>query len=424
MVGRRKFIIESLALAGLAPFGGAVWAMGEDREGQDYGTAQMSRTVVDRIAGMTLQELRDLHQKELDEKFLGYWNEYGIDRVHGGVMPYFKLMKGMPYLARHNTLKQMYFQGRAMWVFSYLYNHFGHHEEHLKIARDIKDFVYKYADNGDGTWASELTQEGKVILKESDIDGDFYIALGLTEYYKATGEEEALRTALKTAYASSKKLNTPDFMHYGAWDLRVYEPGVKLLGSWVHFLNTLTPLAIVSKDERVEAMASMCVRNIVQRHWRPDTGQFVELLDADWRPLRESHRDEYWHSVQGCWMCMSEALRIGDRNLFMETMTMGHRLLKGAYAEFAKVDINAPIEDLPRWGPLQDYLLFCLLAIEHTHAPWALYWYDKFFKFAYQRPDRFEQYDLLHQPRRLFFTIQMLDRMIARKGQVSGFLEA
>ena len=84
---------------------------------------------------------------------------------------------------------------------------------------------------------------------------------------------------------------------------------------------------------------------------------------------------------------------------------------------------NAPIQDLPRWGPMEDYLLFTLSSIEHTHAPWALFWYDKVFRFAYQRPERFEQYDLLHQPRRLFFTISMLDRMITRGGRVSDFLE-
>ena len=120
---------------------------------------------------------------------------------------------------------------------------------------------------------------------------------------------------------------------------------------------------------------------------------------------------------------MWEALRIGDRDVFMDAMGMGRKQLRHAFPEFEKIDIEAPIEELPRWGPLEDYMLFCLMAIEHTHAPWAIYWFNKVFKFAYQRPDRFEQYDLLHQPRRLFFTIELLDRMIARKGKVSDFLE-
>ena len=423
MLKRRQFVINTMTFLGLAPVGRLAWAMGEDKDGKDYGTARLCQTVVDRIGDRTLQELRDFHQRELDEDYLGYWKEHGIDREHGGLMPYRELMKGMPYLAKHYYLKQMYFQGRGLWTFSYLYNHFGHNDRHLEIARRTKDFIYKYARNDDGTWASELTPEGKVIQGQSDIDGDFYVALGLTEYYKATGDQEALETALKTVYAVNRKILAPDFMYYGAWDIEVCEPGTKFLGVWVHFLNTLTPLAIVTHDPRVEKIAGLCVRNIVEHHWRPELGQFVEMLDVDFRPLPGNRHDSLWHSVQAAWMCMSEALRIGDRGLFMDAMVMGWKQLERAFAEFQKIDINAPIEELPRWGPLEDYMLFNLLAIEHTHAPWAISWFDKIFRFAYQRPDRFEQYDLLHQPRRLFFTIQILDRMIARKGRVSDFLE-
>lgn len=423
MINRRRFILHTVMPLGLLPLGQIAWAMGKDREGKDYGTARLSRTVVDRLGDRTLQELRDFHQRELDEDYLGYWKEHGIDWEHGGVMPYRELMKGMPYLAKHYYLKQMYFQGRALWTFSYLYNQFGHNERHLAIARHTKDFIYKYARNDDYSWASELTPEGKVLQKHSDVDGDFYVALGLAEFYKATGDQEALDTALKTVYAVNRKILAPDFMFYGAWDSRVYEPGTKFLGIWLHFLNTLIPLAEVTQDDRVEKIARMCVRNIVEHHWRPERGAFVELLDKNFDPLQETHRDSHWHGVQSAWMCMWQALRIGDRDLFMDAMGMGRKQLRRAFPEFENIDINAQIEELPRWGPLEDYMLFCLLAIEHTHAPWAIYWFDKVFKFAYQRPDRFEQYDLLHQPRRLFFAIEILDRMIKRKGRVSDFLE-
>jgi mannose/cellobiose epimerase-like protein (N-acyl-D-glucosamine 2-epimerase family) len=295
----------------------------------------------------------------------------------------------------------------------------------LDIARHTKDFIYKYALNGDYTYASELTPEGKIIQPHSDIDGNFYVALGLTEYYKATGDEEAIDRALKTVYKANEIILEPDFMFYGGWDAgAVYEPGTKFLGIWLHFLNTLIPLAELTGDPRVEKIADMCVRNIVEHHWRPERGQFVEMLDMNYQPIRGNHHDTNWHGVQAAWMCMREALRTGDRDLFIDAMGMGRKQLRFGFPEdFENIDINAPLDKLRRWGPLEDYMLFTMLTIEHSHAPWAIYWYDKVFRFAYQRPDRFEQYDLLHQPRRLFFTIQMLNRMIDRKGRVSNFLE-
>jgi hypothetical protein len=247
--------------------------------------------------------------------------------------------------------------------------------------------------------------------------------MGLAEYYKATGDEEALHTALETVYAANRRILSPDFMFYGAWDSTVYEPGTKFLGIWLHFLNTLIPLAELTHDERVEKIAAMCVRNIIEHHWRPEQGGFVELLDQNFKPLRRKHHDSNWHGVQSAWMCMRQAVRIGDRDLFMDAMVMGRRQLRTAFADYENIEINAPLDELPRWGPLEDFMLFCLLTVEHTHAPWAIYWFNKVFDFAYQRPDRFEQYDLLHQPRRLFFTIHLLDRMIGREGRVSDFLE-
>jgi hypothetical protein len=34
----------------------------------------------------------------------------------------------------------MYYQGRALWVFSYIYNHFGKEDRFLKAARLTRDF--------------------------------------------------------------------------------------------------------------------------------------------------------------------------------------------------------------------------------------------------------------------------------------------
>jgi len=237
MLNRRRMLAGLFAQLGSLPLISRVKA-------QDftagYGTAQLSHTVVDTIVGMSLKELRDFHRRELDNDYLGYWNEHGIDHENGGVMPYREPMVGMPYLAKHPQLKQMYFLGRAIWTFSYIYNHFGHDEKWLDIARGTKDFIYKYGRHADYTWASELTPDGRVLQPHSDIAGDFYVSLGLTEYYKATGDKEALNTALETAYACNRESVDPDFMFYGGWDAsHLLEPGTRMLGMWVHLLNTL-----------------------------------------------------------------------------------------------------------------------------------------------------------------------------------------
>ena len=74
-------------------------------------------------------------------------------------------------------------------------------------------------------------------------------------------------------------------------------------------------------------------------------------------------------------------------------------------------------------GALDDALVFCLMAIEHTHAAWAMTWYDKVFAAGYKYPEHWRRRCLLHHPRRLFLSIEILNRMIARGGKVSDFLD-
>jgi hypothetical protein len=71
-----------------------------------------------------------------------------------------------------DTQKNLWFLGRAIWVYSFLYNHFGKAPEFLEVARKTKDFVFKYALQKDGWWAEDLSQEGKVLRPFSgDIEG-------------------------------------------------------------------------------------------------------------------------------------------------------------------------------------------------------------------------------------------------------------
>ncbi|MBT4503278.1 MAG: hypothetical protein HOC74_36450, partial [Gemmatimonadetes bacterium] len=76
------------------------------------------------------------------------------------------------------------------------------------------------------------------------------------------------------------------------------------------------------------------------------------------------------------------------------------------------------------WERLDDALVFLLLVIEHTQADWAVPWYDTVFERAYEKPEEFNRSGLLHYPRRLFFSLHILRRIIARQGRRSSFLES
>ena len=428
---RRTFLSNALTQAlalGAAP---AVWAMGEDRDGKDYGTAILSPTVVDKIGDHTIRQLRDFHQRELDEEYIPVWEKHGIDWEYGGFMPYWDESGNYT-----TTNKEMYYMGRGIWVFSYLYNNFGKNKKHLEAARLCIEFIQKYCRDENGYWISEVTREGKLVQGSFNIYGDMYVCLGLGEYYKATGYDWAKDLAIETAHGVNERIVDLDYQHLAGHG-GGHEPGTKRLGTWQHFLSVLTPLSKYTNDVGVGMIGRMCVRNILERHYQPDLGIAFEHLDDMFQPFRPyqvtNHRAiSGWHSIQAAWICMDEALRLGHTKMFMDAMEFGRMTLEKCWVDGEKgglVSISNP-EAKPvepnayaPSGAMDDALIFTLLSIEHSHAPWAVYWFDKVFTHGYMKPDRWKRTCLLHHPRRLFYCIDILDHMIARKGRVSSFLE-
>jgi len=427
---RRHFLANAATQCGVLAAGPAAWAMGENRELKQYGSAQLSPTVVDKIGRYSLAELREFHMKELREHYLGFWDKQGIDWEYGGFYTYYD---GDDTIDSEN--KEMYYLGRGIWVFSYLYNHFGKNERHIKAAKMAIDFIFKYCRDENGYWISEVTRDGKFVTESVNIYGDMYVAMGLGEYYHGTGDENARKVAIETCHGVSERIVSPEYMHLGGHGTG-HEPGTKRLGTWQHFLSVLTPLARYTNDFGVEMFARMCVRNILERHYRREYGLAFEHLDDLFQPFLPDPNNNHrfissWHSVQAAWMCMDEALRVNDRRMFMDALELGRVTLEKCWFdgdESNLTDLSEP-EEKPTttgdlvWGRLDDAMVFTLLAIEHTHAPWAVYWFDKVFTRAYERPDLFKRPCLLHHPRRLFFCIDILDHMITRQGRVSNFFE-
>ncbi|MHB9028033.1 MAG: AGE family epimerase/isomerase, partial [Candidatus Latescibacterota bacterium] len=231
---KRRTFIRNLSAPVLAVSAAPVWAAGEKQTGEDYPAHPSSETRVTKLAGMTLPELRDFHINEIEKVYLPMWDDRRIDRQYGGVRPYLRADGSY-----QREGKEMYYLGRAIWTFSWLYNYFGKRKDHLDIVEKTIGFVYQYGRAGKGVWNSEFTREGKVTIGSFNIYGDMYVVLGLGEYFKATGNQEALDTAIETAHSVTERINSPSYMHlagHGAGN----EPGTKRLGTWQHFLSALT----------------------------------------------------------------------------------------------------------------------------------------------------------------------------------------
>lgn len=415
------------------------------------------------LAGMSLPELRRSFYDELFNTSLPFWDKHGIDHKNGGVMC------ALDYDGtRVNTDKVLWFQGRAIWVYSFLYNHFGQNPRHLEVARKTKEFVLKYALQQDGWWAELLSREGKVLKPFSgDTEGMYFIVEGFQEYAAATGDEQCRAIAFNLLKKLFRHFDTPDFRYRGAdfpylWNT---QQAVRPLGLWMVILYVTTQMLRRWNDPEVAVMADRALDAVVNRHYNREIGLNTEMLYFDFtRPTEEERKSRLGHSVEALWMALEEASRRGDDAVW-ETcaerirrhLDVGWDYIYGGLAQWINVDqpcYQWPVEDplgtglelrftgeyeymKARWA-LEETLIATLKVFERTGAEWTARYFEmaqkvideKFSQktrgnpghmlFADRRmtwqPHVFRQ-DNYHPLRRLMLSILILDNMIRHEGK-------
>ncbi len=399
----------------------------------------ISQPPVEKLGRWPLAWLRDYFRKEVESKVIAYWERYGVDREYGGFLKADRKTGAYP-----TTDKDLYSQGRILWIYSYLYNNFGRKPAHLEAARQGKETLVKQARLPDGHWGTLYTREWKMKQGFFDIYADIYMILGLAEYHKASGDEKARQLAVDTSFLVNKTVLSPHYQGQGHGPY--YEPGIKRLGTWVHFLFPLTLFLQSTKEEGLEPIARFCVRTMLKRHWVREEGFAYECLDDRWKPYSDNYlslfdEDLYrvrfisgWHSIQAAFKIMLEALRLGSREMFKDGLEFGFQVFKTHWKESKPCGFHdfMSADDLRRGRGIQsradsaiyDFIVFALLAVEHTLSPESIACFEKAFSCALSRPEGIYTGSLtLHEPRGVMFSLQIIERLMERGGRASGFLK-
>jgi len=88
---------------------------------------------------LNLQKLQERYHSDLFDDFIPHMDQFVIDHQNGGFMCSVDISNGKQV----NSNKTAWFEGRGMWTYSFLYNHFGKNPKYLEVARKSKDFILK-----------------------------------------------------------------------------------------------------------------------------------------------------------------------------------------------------------------------------------------------------------------------------------------
>jgi len=150
-----------------------------------------------------------------------------------------------------------------------------------------------------------------------DIYADVYMVLGLQEYFKATGDEEAKRLALETAYAANNSRRWPPTTSApGTARFMSQASNVSAPGSTCSSLDAV-PLPHARDGGAGPHSPAFCARNILTKHWQRDKGFAWECLDHQYQPYSQDYLSQWvkdydwatrflgWHTIQAptksCW---------------------------------------------------------------------------------------------------------------------------
>ena len=415
--------------------------------GQQCNGATVYCTLPDKIAGMSLEQLRDDYRNRLFNRYLPFWDKGGYDKQYGGFMCELNDDGSV-----HSDEKDIWYQGRGIWVYSFLYNNFGKESRWLEAAKKTRDFMVKYMYSDEGRWRQSVHRDGKMMVGTTaqgsgdDIYGAMFAAAGLVEYYKASGNKEDLELAKTSILTSVKRYDEPNYCNNG---LRIQ--GHSFLMVW-----TLSQLLSYHEDGELEKIVREHEDNIMDKFWHPKYGIANERLQHDYSRLDSAETSMVpGHSVETLWMVMFEALRIKDRTLFNEIKSRFRRLVEmnwdyvfEGFAEGFSVFGDSgraagPNFEVKCMWPLCEIMVGCMTVLEYSGDVWAREWYERARAFTLrtmttdcgvwrQAVDRFgkdkkrptiSEYrkDNFHQPRYMMLNLLSLDRMIRNKGKLTPF---
>ena len=394
---------------------------------------------------LSLQKLQDRYHSDLFDDFIPHMDQFVIDHQNGGFMCSVDISNGKQV----NSNKTAWFEGRGMWTYSFLYNHFGKNPKYLEVARKSKDFILKLQPKDNSFWTSSFDREGNPLTGPGDIYSSLFVAEGLAEFAKASGDKHYFTLAKKIILSCLNRYDSPDYDYYVAY-LNPEAPKIpapRVLGHWMVFLRAATQILEDGPDVAMQKVADRCLDACLNHHLNPEYKLFNEVLNHDMSRPDNSYKDFSYtgHGIETCWMLLFEAARRKDKDLFARIaeifkrhVSVAHDQVYGGYFRaLDHVGNNTWKVDKVLWLQ-EEVLIGSLFIAEHTGDSWAQECFKETLDYVQHKFDvsgnlfwsssgdrqlkeyaknRAEHY---HHPRHLMLNLLALNRMLKRNGQVSN----
>jgi len=282
----------------------------------------------------TLVQFSEELEDELQNNILPYWIDMMTDPEGG----FYGRRDGHGVLDREAP-KGCILNSRILWTFASAYRIFGK-VEYLEAAFNAKDeVVVRFYDEMNGGTYWSLDSEGRPLDTRKQIYAIAFAVYGLSELYRATGDEESLEYAVRLfqsiedhSFDSQKNGYLEAFAQ--DWkpieDMRLSDKDqndAKTMNTHLHVLEGYTALYRVWDDEILARRLRNLIELFLDRILLPD-GHLALFFDEDWNIT--SHVTSYGHDIECSWLLYEAASVLGDEALLERTKAVCAKVAEAA----------------------------------------------------------------------------------------------
>jgi cellobiose epimerase len=268
-----------------------------------------------------MQRLKKEVSANLTGNLLPYWSSKMVDNVNGGFYGRIDWSdKVFPDEEKGGILN-----ARILWTYSSAYRIYKD-TAYLRLATRAKDYIMAhFIDRQYGGAYRSVTAKGEPADTRKQTYTMSFFIYGMAEYYRATGDKEALKTAKDIfaafeKYALDKESNGYFEVFTSDWKRshdkligESTEKDEKTMNTHLHLMEAYTNLYRVWPDpvmkERLKNMVNVFLDHIVD----PKTFHLVCFMDRKWN--RTSMVDSYGHDIEASWLLYEATSLLKDPDL-------------------------------------------------------------------------------------------------------------
>jgi mannobiose 2-epimerase len=279
-----------------------------------------------------ITEMIKVQEQEL-ERIMGFWGTKAVDHKNGGFFGSIDSFGKVNPKANKGAI----LNSRILWSFSAAYN-YSKKSEYLQMAEKAFNYIANFfidKKNGGVFW--ELDYLGKPVNTRKQAYAQGFAIYGLSEFYRACGNEKALLLAQELFWTIEKNFYDSknggyiealanDWSHLDDMRLSLKDANEpKSMNTHLHILEPYTNLYRCWKNPILAESIKKIIRVFLDRIIDANTAHFNLFFDYDWTV--KSEIISYGHDIEGSWLLAEAAEELADEALLAEVNKMAVRMV-------------------------------------------------------------------------------------------------